>query len=1156
MDAWLVLAVSGLYIAALFAVAWAGERRGGRPAGPFAYALTLAVYNTVWSFYGSVGRAAASGWDFLPIYLGPTLLLLLAMPVAQRVVRVAKAANSTSIADFLAARYGRSQALAALVTVAALVSVLPYIALQLKGISASFDTLTAAAPPGTRGGQTDTALAVTALMAAFAILFGVRHVHASEHHRGLMRAIAFESLVKLAAFILVGLYVVYGLNDGFLGIYAEAAADPALAPLLVPDLTAPTWLTNTAISVFAFLCLPQLFHVAVVENEDPGHLRKAAWLYPGYLAILSLFMLPVALTGLATFGRGGVDPDGYVVSLPLHAGDGWMALLAFIGGFSAGTGMVIMAAVSLSTMLCNDVVLPALIRAGALDPAGDRTRALLAIRRAAVGLILGLAYGTYRLLGDGHALTTIGLMSFVAVAQFGPSFLAGLYWPRAGRAGALAGLAAGLLLWAYCLALPAIDPGAAWVAAGPFGLGWLSPHALFGLTGLDPISHAVVWSLLANGACLLAFSLLARQAAAERERVAAFIGARPGAVTAPGAWRGLTRVAELRALAGQYLGHGAAERAIDGYLAARPGGPGPLAASGLADADLVRFTETLLAGAVGAASARVVVAGALRGLGLSRGDAVGLLGEATDAIRSNHGLLRSTLESVSQGICVLDPELRLLTWNRRFLELLDFPEGQVRVGVPLADLVRFNAARGEYAVGDLDTLLVSRDLGRTHWPYVFTRQRPDGTVVEVSNTPMPGGGFVATYTDVTERHAAAAALKAANEGLEQRVRERTAALERADAARTRFLAGISHDLLQPLSAARLFSAALVERLAQGDPGGGALGIARDSAAAVRSVEELIGALLDLSTLEAGAVRAEVADVPLGPLLSRLAAEHGALAREAGLGFRAVPCGLAVRTDPALLRRILQNFLSNAVRHTPSGRVLLGCRRVGGALRVEVWDTGPGIEPHLQAEIFTEFRRLDPAQGRPTGLGLGLAVVDRAARLLGHPVSLRSLPGKGSCFAVTLPIAGGVSPCGAAPVAPTATPILRGLRVLCVDNEPAVLAGLAALLEGWGCVALRAADLAGARAALGGVPPDAVVVDYHLDDGWDGLSLLARLSDEWGAAVPAVLVTADRSGKVAEAAQAAGVVLLPKPARPAALRRFLTGVAMRRGAPVGEEVGLV
>ena len=1182
MESWLVLTVSAAYIAVLFAIAWAGDRRGSdAPIAPpntrraaLFYALTLTVYNTTWSFYGSVGRAAASGFDFLPIYLGPVLLLLFGGAVFAKVIAIAKAQNLTSIADFIAARYGKSQTLAALVTVTALFGLLPYIGLQLKALAASYDVLTGVAQAAGTPPLRDTGLFVTAAMAAFSILFGVRHIHASEHHRGLMLAIGFEAVVKLAAFVAVACTIVYGMAGGIGELWGRAAADPALAPLLVPDFSHPTWVTNTLISVFAFLCLPQMFHVAVVENYERRHVRSAAWLYPGYLAVLSIFMVPIAIVGLTAPGGAAVDPDTYMITLPLAAGYDGIGLLAFIGGLSAGTGMVIVASVALSTMLCNDLVMPVLLRASAVRQERDLSGLLLTVRRIAIAVILGLAYLTYRVVGDSYALTTIGLMSFVAVAQFGPSFFGGLYWRGANRAGALWGLAAGFAVWAYTLLLPAIaqistaEP--ALLAEGPFGIAWLRPQALFGLDGLDAISHATLWSLGANLAVFAALSLLARPQGLEVEQATAFVTARGVEGEPPRAWRALTTLADLRALAVRYIGEERGNQAIDAYLHLRGlACANPAEERGrLADVQSVRFTEHLLAGAIGAASARVVMASSLQGKMLSRGAAMAMLDEASEAIRHNRELLQATLESVSQGICVCDEQFRIATWNRRFLELLDLPPDRVRVGTPMVDIVRFIAARGEYSGSDLGLLLLNRAPSVAQWPYVYERRRPDGTVIEVCSTPMPGGGFVSTYTDVTDRHAAAAALREANEGLEQRVRERTLALEqakaeaeRANSSKTRFLAGASHDLLQPLNAARLFSAALCERM---EAPAAALdeaarteerGLAHNAAASLRSVEKLLGGLLDISSLDAGAVRPEPQRFAIQPLLDRLSVEFAALAAQAGLHLTRVGSDAVVHSDPHLLRRILQNFLANAIRYTPRGRILIGCRRRGGRLHIEVHDTGPGIPADRLGEIFQEFRRLHASDGdREKGLGLGLAIVERIARMLGHDIAVRSQPGRGSVFAVAVPLAESQAraPVPPVPVVPRLAPQLDGLLVLCIDNERSILAGMESLLRGWSCRVVAAADEAEAAAGLAGRVPDIAIVDYHLDQGRSGTEALERLARAWPHRVPSLLLSADRSEAVREDARRLGLQVLYKPVKPAALRRFLTGAALQRPAGLGDE----
>ncbi|WP_042696401.1 PAS domain-containing hybrid sensor histidine kinase/response regulator [Azospirillum sp. B506] len=1181
MQSWLVLAVSAAYLGVLFAIAWWGDRRtaGGallsaspRSAG-ILYALTLCIYNTSWSFYGSVGRASASGFDFLPIYLAPMILLLAARPVLTKTIAITKAQNVTSIADFIGARYGKSQAVAALVTLTALVGVLPYIALQLKAVAASFDVLTspslaapAALPPPIWG---DTAFAVALSMALFTILFGVRHINASEHHRGLMLAIAFESLVKLTVFLAVAAFIVWGMFDG----YTDLIARPQAEPLLAPDFTDPTWWSNTAISIIAFLCLPQMYHVMTVENDSPRHLRAAAWMYPTYLLALSALMIPIAVAGLVTFGEGGINPDTFMITLPIAAGAGGFSLLSFIGGLSAATGMVIVAAVSLSTMLCNDVAMPLLLsrpRFAARVGRRDMVGTLLLVRRLSVLGILLLAYVMHRLVDRDYPLTVIGLLSFVAVAQFGPAFFGGLYWRRANRVGALAGLGAGFLLWVYTLLVPSmariVPVPDAFLDLGPWGIGWLRPQELFGIEGLDPISHASLWSLLANLIAFVAGSLLARPSAVERTQ-AVFYTSASADRDEDDTPQALARLADLRALAIRFVGAERGNAAFDAYAAGRKGEAGP------ADLDAVRFTETLIAGAIGAASARVVMAASLQGRSLSRGDAMAMLDEASEALRFNRKLLQATLENIGQGICVIDADHRIAAWNHRYLELLDLPADMVRVGVPFADLIRFNERRGEYSAHDMTALLTNRDTATQQWPYRYERRRPDGTVLEIVANPLPEGGYVSTYTDVTERYRAAEALREANESLEHRVRERTDALqqakaeaESANASKTRFLAAASHDLLQPLNAARLFVSALEESmrgpLPTPDQRTAECGMIDNAAASLRSTEMLLGGLLDISSLDAGNVRVRMRSFAIDDLLSGLGVEFSALAQERGLTLKVVGCGAVVRSDPQLLRRVLQNFLSNAIRYTPKGRVLLGCRRrrdpVGGdRLRIEVWDTGPGIPEARRHEVFEEFRRLggENGGGNPAGkfedkgLGLGLAIVDRIARLLGHPVTLRSTVGRGTGFAVEVPM----EQARAAPVVrPVVTPaaLSAGLLVLCIDNEEPILAGLRALLGQWGCRVATASDVSGALAALApfdGTLPDVVCVDYHVGGGQTGLAVLERLRELWGSPVRGLLLTADRSEAVRAEAEQCGCGVLYKPVKPASLRRFLNGAALQTAA---------
>jgi Na+/proline symporter/nitrogen-specific signal transduction histidine kinase len=623
LQGWLILLVSFTYLGLLFAIAYYGDQRAERGrsliGNPYIYALSLAVYCTAWTFYGSVGRAAGSGIGFLPIYLGPTLMFALGWFVLRKMVRISKAQHITSIADFVSSRYGKSTLLSGLVTVIAVMGIMPYIALQLKALSISFAVLLEHPVAPVPGGATvpvlgDTVFWVAMLLAAFAILFGTRHIDVTEHHQGMVAAIAFESAVKLVAFLAVGAYVTYGLYGGFGDLFGRAAAVPELERLftLGPALPAAHWVAITVLSMFAILFLPRQFQVAVVENTDERHVAKAIWLLPAYLFLINIFVLPIAFAGLLQFPHGTVDPDTFVLAVPLAAGQEALALFVFLGGLSAATGMVIVESIALSTMISNDLVMPVLLRIRRLRLAerGDVSGVLLAIRRVAILLLLVLGYAYFRLTGEAYALVSIGLISFAAVAQFAPVILGGIFWKAGSRRGAFAGLSAGFALWIYTLLLPSFARSG-WIPLellelGPWGVELLRPTALFGLTAFDDLTHGVFWSLLFNVGAYVGVSLVGRQSLLEYSQAAVFVDAfRPateGGTTS--VWRGTAQVSDLRALLTRFLGRPRADEAFAAYARQRAL---DLSRDPQADAEMVAFAEKLLAGAIGAASARVLV---------------------------------------------------------------------------------------------------------------------------------------------------------------------------------------------------------------------------------------------------------------------------------------------------------------------------------------------------------------------------------------------------------------------------------------------------------------------------------------------------------------------------------------------------------------------
>ncbi|MBW8907324.1 MAG: histidine kinase [Betaproteobacteria bacterium] len=677
-----IILTSFAYLGVLFAIAYYADQRAdaGRPviANAYVYSLSLAVYATAWTFYGSVGRAASDGVGFLPIYIGPTLMIALWWLVMRKIIRISKQNRITSLADFIASRYGKSALLGGIVTIIAVVGILPYISLQLKAVSTSYlilvqyPEIVMPQALGALSMRDDTALWVALILAAFTIAFGTRHLDAAEHHQGMVAAIAFESLVKLLAFLAVGVFVTFVLYSGPGDLFARAAAQPKLSSMMTPLEGVAggyaSWIWLTVLSMMAIMFLPRQFQVAVIENLDERHLNKAIWLFPLYMLAINLFVLPIAFGGLLHFPAGRVDGDTFVLTLPMAEKQEGLALLVFIGGLSAATGMVIVETIALSTMVCNDLVMPVLLRMRSLrlNEQPDLTRLLLGIRRGAILLILLLGYLYFRLAGEAYALVSIGLISFAAVAQFAPVVLGGIFWKGGTRKGALAGLLAGFAVWLYTLLLPAFARSG-WLPIGlleqgPAGIALLKPLALFGLAGLDQITHAMIWSMLANIGAYIGVSLSASPGVHEHRQASLFVDVFRQGGEAAGArfWRGTASAPELYNLLARFLGAAAADEAFRQYAATRgrrwPDDPPE------ADAELVHFVEVQLAGAIGAASARVMVASVAKEEALTIEELREVLDEASQVVVYSH-----RLEQKSRELEAATAELRAA--NERLTEL-------------------------------------------------------------------------------------------------------------------------------------------------------------------------------------------------------------------------------------------------------------------------------------------------------------------------------------------------------------------------------------------------------------------------------------------------------------------------------------------------------
>ncbi|MDX3774857.1 PAS-domain containing protein [Chromatiaceae bacterium AAb-1] len=1185
MAAWTVALLALLYVGALFWIADWGERHADdkiiRKYGGLIYSLALSVYCTSWTYYGAVGTAVTRGWDYIPIYLGPMLVFIFGQPFLFKMLYVTKKQNVTSVADFISARYGKRKNIAMLAAIICLVVVVPYIALQLKAVAGSFQVLLGNdfSDEAISWWQ-DSALLSAAAMAFFAILFGTRKVHLTEQNRGVMVAIAFESVVKLFALLTLAIAAYVFLFDReqallqvFISHASEQQSQSETSGLI-------EFFTKTVLAMAAIFLLPRQFHVAFVENVSHHHLRHARRWFSGYLLLVTLVVIPIAAVGMQLFPTMLNRADNFVLLIPALSGWDVLSVLVFIGGFSAATSMIIIATLALSTMISNDVVMPSLLRSSKhKGMQHDYSLLLLVVRRAMILVVMTLSYLYYSTFARSYELAETGLVAFALAIQLAPAVLGGLYWRHGNAWGVYVGLTTGFVLWFYTLMLPQlVNAGVLHsdiMELGLFGISWLIPDALFGLQQLDSLSHGVLFSLGFNILCYVVVSLLTSVNLQDRLQAVAFVKPNlPIDHQDTPARRIRIRNAELKILLERFVGAQRATECLTEYARKQHL---TLQLDDLPSVGLVEHVERELAGVIGASSASAMVNAVLEGRQLGFEDVVTLFDDTTQAIQFSRKILFSTLEHLSQGVSVVDRELKLVAWNRSYLEMFEYPEGMIRVGRPVADIVRLNAERGLCGPGDPEEHVQKRiqhmQKGTAH---VFQRVRPDGKVIEMRGNPIPGGGFVTSFTDISDHVQAVQELAEAKQHLEDRVQERTqtisemnhellgevrrrreteqqllqakAEAEAANASKTRFLALASHDILQPLNAARLFTAALAgtqEKQQQ-------QAILNQLDNSLKASEELISTLLEIAKLDDGKPQPEVQPVALKELLSQLADEYNLVAAQKGLTLKVRPCHYDVLTDATYLRRILQNMLSNAIKYTVKGRILLGWRKRENNLTLQVWDTGPGIaEPDLE-RIFEDFYRIDATARGQQGVGLGLGVVHRMAKLLGHALQVKSAPGKGTMFSICLPLSATLhDSTPALPDIPVVQRPLPGLSVVCVDDDAANLSALKVLLQQWQiddvqCFYDEHEFIAYAQTHAA---PDVLLIDYQLGQQLNGLQLYQQIKEYWGE-IKGILVSASPQGDLAMKAKQHGLMFLAKPIKPGALRASLNHFKMMKRAAGG------
>jgi Na+/proline symporter/signal transduction histidine kinase len=1141
-----VLIALAAYLALLFWIARRGDRKrfskSGWPRNPLIYSLSLGVYCTSWTFYGLVGTAASSGWDFIPILLGPILLFSLGFPLLHGIAKICRRENIHSLADFIASRYGKRQSIAFVVTLIVLTATVPYIALQLKAVSDSLELLLNASVIS----SADLTLIVTITIAAFTLIFGASRLEVSTYHSGLMSAIAFESLLKLIAILAVALFALAKIQ----GLELNSPINQSNRVFSEFKLDSAFWVM-TFISAASILCLPRMFQVTFVECLGDKHLNQARWLFPLYLSLFAVAIVLIAWAGNQWLNSRAISGDSFVLALPLQADKPLLALLVFLGGFSAATAMIIVATLALSFMLSNDVILPIWVK-GRSRLAQDFTGKLVAIRRISAIVVIALAWLYQHQLAENVALTEIGLIAFALAAQLAPAMFIGLFWSKGNADGVLAGLGAGSVTWFVSLMLPLLCKAGlaplSLIENGIFGVYWLRPENLLGLEFSDPYTRGVIISLCANCLVYLLISLFRSAELQDRVQAIKFTqgGSSSAAIYAPG--RSI-KTSDLETLLRQFLGSDASQTVMSSSFNEKE----------FASAQLLNHAEQALSGVIGVASARSVLHSLSQGGLMQVEEVVSLIEQSNKSLRFNQDLVSTAFDHMASAISVVNSDLQLVAWNQQYQEIFAYPPELLKVGTPIKSLLRHNAKRGLLGESSLDTAINRRleKLQRSS-PYKTTRKINDISI-EITGVPLPNGGYLSIYDDISDFMDTQETLERSNLYLENRVKERTHEIakvndelrqeiekrkqteqqlltekrqtESAHSLKSQFLALASHDLLQPLNAANLFASAAIED-------GELRQRTKDKLIAIQSAmhsaEQIISNLLEISKLDSGDISTDVRNFPLRETMTSLASEHSVQCQPS-VDFQLIESSLWVRSDPKYLRRILQNYLSNAVKYTEQGRIIFGCRRRGNEVEILVYDTGSGIPEAKKNKIFDDYFR---AHSTSDGAGLGLGIAQRFSRLLGHTIKFHSphFSTGGSCFSVIVPRADHCNTPASSPGIKQASS--RKLSILYIDDEPQNTEAVNTIVRNWNCSYSSCSNLNHLDHWIAQQEmPNFILIDYQLRQNFDGFDVAKQLLSLWPE-VAICIVSASQEKELPKRAEDSGLWFLAKPIKPAKLRALI------------------
>lgn len=1168
---WIVFFTSVVFILMISSVMGFADRNKNSPAmvllRPAIYALTSALFLSTTFIYRLYDMTLAEGWNSIAIALGPLLLVALGLPFIKRMAKVIRIQHIKSLPDFLSTRYGKKYSISILPSIILLVLSVLLMGVQIWYLNYSTDIVITFIDEIFVHDHGDVFVLHTLtpisgafkpaliLFLIFAAIVAVRSIRTRTGTDGLVFAIAMTALAVFTLMAIYFIYFVYMEFDGVIDVVNKFNILNDQTDIIKQDFSTIHFIVLLFLVTFTFIASPWQFQIIFTENSHGQELDVLRKTFVPFFMVFFFLVLMVCLAVIIIFN--GKYFDYALLSASFLKNNIYMGVFLYFISLIATILLIIIETLAISTMVSNDLVLPLIIRnIGQERFARIRTEnSISLLKRGLVLATLILAYISYIYFPytgyDEHLTYAANILLF----QLAPALVAGIYWDRATAKGVFAGITAGIIMWFFTIIIPLAVENSILsediLTYGLWGVSWLRPTALLGLN-LDIYSHAALWSIGANILFFCIISIAFMPDADEVVQNRLFSDVRENTENPElREWQRNTILYDFQKMVGQYVGQDIAEIRFKRFSEKENI---PYRLNEFANVKFIKFAQQQLAGAIGASSARFVMALVMERKKNRAHSTLKLLDEASELIHLNRELLQSAIDNINQGICVLDENLKLTSWNKAFLSILNIPPDILEQSSSFELILEYCAQRGDFGEGEIPNLVAERILN-----YVVLKKTVRETIaeteqiIEVTSSYMPEGGCVITFDNVTVQVVATNELEGMNANLEQRVEDRTDELttlnsqlvkakteaEQANIDKTRFLAAASHDISQPMNAARLYSSALLEQ----DMSDKAGQIAQNLDLSLTSVEEILVALLDISRLDSGVYKAEMSHFGLNDLFEQLYIEFKPLADKKGLDFRYVATSYSVLSDRRHLRRILQNYISNAIKYTETGKVLFGCRKKASQIRVDIYDTGQGVAPFQVKTIFKEFKRLESGMRVAQGVGLGLSIVDRISIMIDAKLEVDSKVDEGSrfsCFVDEGEVSKIIASSANKPI--ISRNKLGPLNIVCIDNELEILNALETLLGNWGVKGIYTETSKDALQEIEqrGIVPDAIIADYHLNFE-NGVFAIEKIRWQIDHPIKAILVTADRSEQVVKVCQAKDITLMYKPVKPAILRAILTRI---------------